>query len=64
MTDSEIIDALGGTLEAARLFEVTTGAISQWRTKGIPKARRQFLRIARPDLFPPPKPQGVAHAHP
>lgn len=62
MTDSEIIDALGGTVEASRLFDITTSAISQWRTKGIPKARRQFLRIARPDLFPPPKPQEAAHA--
>lgn len=62
MTDSEIIDALGGTLEAARLFEVTTGAISQWRTKGIPKARRQYLRVARPELFAPPVVQEAANA--
>ncbi|WP_025135908.1 Cro/CI family transcriptional regulator [Achromobacter sp. DH1f] len=62
MTDTEIIDALGGTGEAARLFEVTTGAISQWRTKGIPKARLQFLKLARPDLFAPAPSPEPAHA--
>lgn len=62
MTDTEIIDALGGTVEAARLFEVTTGAISQWRTKGIPKARRQFLKLARPELFTPRRSSEPAHA--
>lgn len=46
-----VIDALGGTGEAARLCEVTDAAVSQWRKDGIPRARLQFLRLARPDLF-------------
>lgn len=49
--DSEIIDALGGTSEVARLCEVTTGAVSQWRNAGIPKARLMFLKLARPNVF-------------
>ena len=27
------------------------GAVSQWRKNGIPAAREQFLRLARPDAF-------------
>jgi hypothetical protein len=50
-TDSEIIDALGGTLAAASLCEVSPPSVSEWRKKGIPKARRMFLRSVRPDLF-------------
>ena len=51
MDHSEIIDALGGTSAAAEMFGITTGAISQWRTNGIPKSRLMFLRLSRPDLF-------------
>ena len=42
-TDSEIIDACGGTTSVAKLCDLTTGAISQWRTNGIPKPWRKFL---------------------
>lgn len=48
---SELIDALGGTVAAARMFEVTPQAVTQWRRAGIPKPRLMFLRVARPDLF-------------
>lgn len=51
MTDSELIDELGGTAEVARLCEVSTAAVAQWRINGIPKARRMFLRLARPSVF-------------
>ncbi len=51
ITDAQIIDALGGTSEVARLCEVTPGAVSQWRTEGIPKPRLMFLRLARPKVF-------------
>lgn len=51
MTDSEIIDALGGTSAVADLCEVTTGAVSQWRQDGIPRARLLFFKAIRPDLF-------------
>lgn len=56
-TWSEIIDELGGTAAVARLCEVSMPSVSEWRRKGIPRARLQFLRIARPDVFKaPPKP--------
>ena len=51
MTPSEIIDALGGTFEVARLCEVRPPSVSEWRHKGIPRARLMFLRLARPDVF-------------
>ena len=49
----EIIDALGGTVEVSRMFNVTKGAVSQWRENGIPEARMMYLKLARPDLFEP-----------
>ena len=56
MTDSEIIDQLGGTAKVAELCEVSPPAVSQWREQGIPNSRLMFLRLARPDVFPkPPK---------
>lgn len=36
LTDSEAIDALGGTAVTARLFEVASSVVSNWRTRGIP----------------------------
>lgn len=51
MTDSEIIDALGGTAKVAEICEVKPPSVSEWRTKGIPRARRQYLELLRPDVF-------------
>jgi hypothetical protein len=51
MTDSKIIDELGGTSAVAKLFEINPASVSEWRIKGIPKARRQTLKLMRPDLF-------------
>jgi phage terminase Nu1 subunit (DNA packaging protein) len=45
------IDLLGGTTLAAEFFEVTLGAVSQWRENGIPKARAMYLRAMRPDIY-------------
>lgn len=53
MSDSNIIDELGGTSAVAKLFEIQPASVSEWRTKGIPKARRQTLKLMRPDLFVP-----------
>jgi hypothetical protein len=53
-SDSEIIDALGGTAEVARLCKVKPPSVSEWRWSGIPPARRQFLELARPDVFGTP----------
>lgn len=51
MDSNHIIDLLGGTKRVAELCEVSMQAVSQWRTTGIPKARLQFLMLARPDVF-------------
>ena len=51
MDANTIIDKLGGTSAVARLCDVTTGAVSQWREDGIPRARLMFLRAVRPDVF-------------
>ncbi|MBR8028895.1 hypothetical protein KDX27_30290 [Burkholderia cenocepacia] len=48
---SQIIDRLGGTGAVADLFEIDSAAVSQWRKKGIPKPRLQFLRLAHPEAF-------------
>ena len=53
MDDSKIIDRLGGTVEVSRLCEVRPPSVSEWRRTGIPKARRQFLQLLRPDVFEP-----------
>ncbi len=49
---NRVIDSLGGTASTARLCEVSPGAISQWRTNGLPRTQRKFLMSARPELFP------------
>ncbi len=46
-----IIDSLGGTGAVAKMCEVTTGAVSQWRNNGLPKTQRKFLMAIRPDVF-------------
>ncbi|WP_180188107.1 Cro/CI family transcriptional regulator [Achromobacter insuavis] len=60
--DNQIIDAFGGTVALAKVCECEPQAVSQWRRSGIPKARRQYLRALRPDLFASAKPQEAAHA--
>lgn len=55
MTDSELIDDLGGTVAVSVLCEVSPPAVAQWRQNGIPNARLMFLRLARPDVFPQEK---------
>ncbi|SCX93130.1 DNA-binding transcriptional regulator Cro [Nitrosospira sp. Nl5] len=54
ITDDQIIDSLGGSSAVAELCEVTVGAVSQWRTDGIPKARLMYLKLLRPDAFDTP----------
>lgn len=51
MTADEVIDALGGTFRVAEMCEVRPPSVSEWRKRGIPKARLLFLRLARPDVF-------------
>lgn len=50
-TDSEIIDRLGGTTEVARICQIKPPSVSEWRSTGIPSARRQFLALLRPEAF-------------
>lgn len=51
MDDNLIIDELGGTGAVAGLCDVSKQAVSQWRTDGIPRARRMYLELLRPDVF-------------
>ena len=43
LTDSQIIDLLGGTTQVARLCKVTAPAVAQWKTKGIPYDKMVFM---------------------
>ena len=47
MDRQKVIDKLGGTTAVAKLCNVTSQAVSQWRKLGIPKARLMFLRVLR-----------------
>ncbi len=63
MNDSDLIDKIGGPTVVAKLLEVTPQAVSQWRDKGIPRARMMYLRLVRPDLFQSvPTPEPDKHA--
>jgi hypothetical protein len=46
-----IIDAMGGTVAVCKIFNITDGAVSQWRENGIPEARLFSIKLLRPDLF-------------
>jgi DNA-binding transcriptional regulator YdaS (Cro superfamily) len=52
MDVKNIIQELGGATAAARFFEISQAAVSQWKQKNkIPQARLLHLKAARPDLF-------------
>ena len=50
-TAIRVIAALGGVSAVSRLFVITQPSVSEWKQTGIPKAREQYLRLLRPDLF-------------
>lgn len=62
LTDSAIIDLLGGTNKVAKMCKVASTAVTQWRKNGIPAERFMFLGarieqeshglVSRKDLFP------------
>lgn len=62
LTDSAIIDLLGGTAKVARMCKCDSAAVSNWRIRGIPAAKYMLLGarieeashglITRQDLFP------------
>jgi len=66
ITDSEIIDNLGGPAVLARLLDITPQAVSKWRKTGIPKAQRRFLVLHDPSAFrsqpSPAASDGAVHA--
>jgi hypothetical protein len=51
LTDSQIIDRLGGTAAVARMCNVKQPSVSEWRARGIPQARRQYLELLHPEAF-------------
>lgn len=46
-----VIERLGGTCAAARFFEISPAAVTDWRHKGVPKARVLHLKAVRPDVL-------------
>lgn len=55
MTASDIIDRMGGTSKVAQFFGICPASVSEWRQKGIPKARLLTLKYAKPELFDKPR---------
>ena len=62
LTDTAIIDLLGGTAKVARMCKVDNAAVSNWRVRGIPADKYMLLGarieevshglVTRQDLFP------------
>jgi DNA-binding transcriptional regulator YdaS (Cro superfamily) len=62
LTDTAIIDLLGGTTKVARMCKVDPAAVSNWRIRGIPAEKYMLLGarieeashglVTRMDLFP------------
>jgi DNA-binding transcriptional regulator YdaS (Cro superfamily) len=62
LTDSAIIDLLGGTAKVARMCKIDNAAVSNWRVRGIPANKYMLLGariekeshglVTRQDLFP------------
>lgn len=42
---TQIIEALGGTTQVAKLCEIRAPSVSEWKEWGIPKARMMFLKL-------------------
>jgi len=49
--DAALIEALGGTSQVAALCDIKGPSVSEWKRNGIPKAQRNYLRLAKPDVF-------------
>lgn len=62
MTDSQIIDLLGGPAAISRKLGISSPAVCLWRKAGIPKDKRMFLaaeieektdgKLNRKSMFP------------
>lgn len=46
-----VIEELGGTAQVAALCGVKAPSVSEWKRRGIPQAREQYLRLLRPAAF-------------
>lgn len=46
----QVIDALGGTTEVARLIDAPTSTVHSWRKIGIPSSRMAHLRLLASSL--------------
>jgi len=51
MTNSQIIDAIGGTQKVADWCGLGKSAVSHWRNRGIPRAWRKALQRRFPAAF-------------
>ena len=62
LSESQLIDLLGGSGKVARLCDVTPASVTHWRTRGIPKGHLVLIAarlekeshglITRQDMFP------------
>jgi DNA-binding transcriptional regulator YdaS (Cro superfamily) len=62
LTDTAIIDLLGGTAKVAKMCKVDSAAVSNWKIRGIPADKYMLLGarieeashglVTRMDLFP------------
>ena len=48
--DAAAIDAAGGVTAVAKLLEVETNVVGNWKARGIPKPWRKLLAGLRPDI--------------
>lgn len=43
---TNVIEALGGVAEVARIFKIAMPSVSNWKHEGIPDARMMYLKVA------------------
>ncbi len=53
MSDSKIIDNIGGTDAVAAIVGLDKSSVSKWRKRGIPRSWRLYLEKRRPKAFQP-----------
>lgn len=49
--DAVVIGELGGPTEVGKLCGIRAQAVSQWKRHGMPRYRRDFLQLLKPDAF-------------
>ena len=48
---NKVIDYLGGSTAVARMCDIKTPSVCEWRHKGLPKPWRKYLMCAHPEAF-------------